>query len=273
MKPGMPRTRKRLIISGNVQQAGYRVLVKSIAGSMGIVGFVRNLPDETVELVCEGEPGALKRFLKSIDRKGDAASPMDINVDSMQETLPPPEGEFRKFNVEYDGTLGPEERERNREDREERMVLGASTLNQKLDGVGKDVRDVGQKVGSMHTDMNKRFDHMADRYDLIAASLKEAIVHMDRNAEKTDKAIEKSRRETVLAVREGQKETALAVQTSRKETTLAVQKSQKETAGMLSESRREVAASNRDLARAVNFMIRKLSDRPARRKPPVKRKR
>jgi len=89
--------------------------------------------------------------------------------------------------------------------------------------------------------MNKRFDHMAQRYDMIAASLKDAIVHMDRNAEKTDKAIEKSRKETIFAVR----------------------KSEERTAKILSESRKEVAASNRELAGAVKFMIRKLSGRPA----------
>ena len=92
---------------------------------------------------------------------------------------------------------------------------------------------------------------MADRYDMIAASLKEAIVHMDRNAEKTDKSIEKSRKETIVAVR----------------------KSEERTAKILSESRKEVAASNRELASAVKFMIRKLSGRPARKRPAVKRRR
>jgi hypothetical protein len=89
--------------------------------------------------------------------------------------------------------------------------------------------------------MNKRFDHMAQRYDMIATSLKDAIVHMDRNAEKTDKAIERSRKETILEVR----------------------KSQRETARMFERSHRDVAASNRELAGAVKFMIRKLSGRPA----------
>jgi uncharacterized protein YoxC len=131
-------------------------------------------------------------------------------------------------------------------------------VGQKVDGVGKAVEVVGQKVDgvgkdvrNMHGDMNTRFDHMADHYDMIAASLKEAIVHMDRNAEKTDKAIEKSRKETIVEV----------------------QKSQKETAKILSESRKDVAASNRELARAVNFMIKKLSDRPASKRLAAKRKR
>jgi hypothetical protein len=79
----------------------------------------------------------------------------------------------------------------------------------------------------MHGDMNKRFDHMAQRYDLIALSLVKAIDRMDRNSKITDKAIE--------------------------------------------QSRKEAAASNRELAKAVNFMIKKLSDKPPRRKTPKKR--
>jgi acylphosphatase len=225
--------RKRLIVSGNVQQTGYRVLVKSIARSMGIVGFVRNQPDETVEVVCEGEAKKIEQFVKLIDRKGDPLSPTDIDVYSIVETTPIDVGRYSRFDIEYNGKRTVEEKERDNQDRMESMILGASLLKQEVRCVGKDVQ-------SMHIDMNKRFDHMADRYDMIALSLKDAIVHMDRNAEKTDKAIEKSRKETILEV----------------------QKSQKETAKILSESRKEIAASNRELANAVKFMIKKLSDKP-----------
>ena len=76
---------------------------------------------------------------------------------------------------------------------------------------------------------------------MIAASLKEAIVHMDRNAEKTDKSIEKSRKETIIAVH----------------------RSEERTAKILKESHKDLAASNRELAKAVNFMIKKLSEKPA----------
>ena len=242
MNTDMPGTiRKRLIVSGNVQEAGYRVFVKPIAKAMGVAGSVRNLPDETVEVVCEAEPGTLEKFIKAIDRKGNPANPHDINVASISETAAPEGGQYTTFKIEYDGALTPEEREQNREIREERMLVGASILSekidgvgQKVDGVGKAVEGVGQKVGgvgqkvdSMHTDMNKRFDHMAKRYDLIATSLVKAINHMDngfermdKNSQRTDKAIE--------------------------------------------QSRKEATASNRELAKAVNFMIRKLSDRPAR---------
>jgi acylphosphatase/uncharacterized protein YoxC len=272
MKADMPPAiRKRLIVSGNVQEAGYRVFVKPIAKSMGIAGFVRNLPDETVEVVCEAEPKTLEKFIKAIDRKGNPANPHDINVASIVETPAPEGGKYATFKIEYDGTLSPEEREQNREIREERMIVGASILNekvdglgqkmdgvgkavegvgqkvdglgqkmdclgQKMDGVGKDVRDVGQAVKGMHFDMNTRFDHMAQRYDLIATSLVKAIDRIDEGFEKMDK-------------------------------------SSKRTDKAIDQSRKDAAASNRELASAVRFMIRKLSDKPARKRPAGKRKR
>jgi len=254
MKAEMPATvRKRLIVFGQVQDVGYRTLVKQKARKKGLVGVVRNLADGTVEIVCEGEAGAIDGFLKDIDQKADNPSPLDIDVSNIVESPPAPAGEYTSFEVDYGKKLSFAER--STKDREEITVLGTSMANQKLnglgqkmdrlgdkmDGVGKDVREVGQKVDSMHIDMNTRFDHMADRYDMIAASLKEAIVHMDRNAEKTDKAIEKSRKETIIAVH----------------------RSEERTAKILKESHKDLAASNRELARAVNFMIKKLSGKPA----------
>jgi len=254
MKADMPPAiRKRLIVSGQVQDVGYRTLVKQKARKKGLVGVVRNLADGTVEIVCEGAPTAIDDFLKDIDIKTDDPSPLDIDVATIVESPPPPVGVYKGFEVDYGKKLSVVER--STKDREEITVLGTAMANQKLtglgqkmdcvgqkvDGVGKAVEGVGKDVRDMHTDMNKRFDHMAERYDMIAISLKDAIVHMDRNAEKTDKAIEKSRKETILAVR----------------------KSEERTARMLSASRKEVTASNRELAKAVNFMIRKMSGKPA----------
>ncbi|MBM4250150.1 MAG: acylphosphatase, partial [Euryarchaeota archaeon] len=56
----MPAVRKRLIISGNVQDVAYRAFVKFIARRLGLAGFARNLDDGTVEVVCEGDEQAVK---------------------------------------------------------------------------------------------------------------------------------------------------------------------------------------------------------------------
>jgi acylphosphatase len=289
MKEDVPGTvRKRYIVSGQVQDVAYRTVVKQKARQKGLVGVTRNLPDGTVEIVCEGDPEAIDGFLKAISIKIENPTPLDIDVASIVESPPPSSGTYKSFEIDYGKKLSFVEK--STKDREELTVLGASMLRaevgavgkdvrqvsidvrevgQKVDGVGKAVENVGQKVDGvgmavkeMHSDVRTRFDHMADRYDMIAISLKEAIAHMDRNAEKTDRAIEKSRKETVLAVRKSQKETARILAKNHKETTAE-----------LSAARKDFAASNRELAGAVKFMIRKLSDKPVRKRPAGKRKR
>jgi acylphosphatase len=265
MNEKMPATvRKRFIVKGRVQKVNYRDEVQEIARALGVTGTIKNLRSGDVEVICEGEETILGKFEKALAMKKGR-----IDVREVVPAEPPPsKGRLEYFDIKY----GPMEEELG-----ERLGAGFGYIQEvgekvegvgrAVDGVGKDVQLVGQKVDSMHTDMNKRFDHMADRYDMIALSLKEAIVHMDRNAEKTDKAIERSRKESASEAIRTRKEIAR----SRKETVIEVRKSQKETAKILAESRKEIAASNCELARAVNFMIRKLSDKPARQKKPKKR--
>ncbi len=53
--------------SGSVQGVGFRFTAERVAGSLGLTGWVRNLRDGRVEVVCEGPESALKAFLEKID--------------------------------------------------------------------------------------------------------------------------------------------------------------------------------------------------------------
>jgi acylphosphatase len=140
MNAEMPATvRKRLIVSGQVQDVGYMALVKRIARRLGIFGFIRNLPDGTVEVVCEGAIQAMQQFQKRIDRKGDPESALDIDVASIAE-MPAPEGSLGIFDIDYSQELT--QVERSSMDREEKMVLGASLITQEVRMVGEAVKVV-----------------------------------------------------------------------------------------------------------------------------------
>lgn len=62
----MENTRYRVIYHGRVQGVGFRYTTASIARRHPVQGYVRNLPDGTVELVAEGAPGAVRRFLDEV---------------------------------------------------------------------------------------------------------------------------------------------------------------------------------------------------------------
>ena len=63
----MPHERRQVYYRGHVQGVGFRYTARQIAQPFAVSGYVRNLPDGRVELVAEGEPGELDRFLAEIE--------------------------------------------------------------------------------------------------------------------------------------------------------------------------------------------------------------
>ena len=51
---------QRFIIHGEVQGVGYRYFTLREAEALGLTGYVRNLPDGTVEVVAEGSAERLR---------------------------------------------------------------------------------------------------------------------------------------------------------------------------------------------------------------------
>lgn len=72
-------TARRAVVTGRVQGVGYRFFAERIARELGIAGWVRNLPDGSVEALLEGEEDALARFLERL-RRGPLASRVDSLV-------------------------------------------------------------------------------------------------------------------------------------------------------------------------------------------------
>ena len=60
---GMARVRAHLRIHGRVQGVGFRSRMHREAKKLGLTGWVRNLPDGTVEAVVEGEPERVETII------------------------------------------------------------------------------------------------------------------------------------------------------------------------------------------------------------------
>lgn len=61
----------RIVIKGVVQGVGFRYFARMRANRLNICGWVRNCPDGSVEIHCEGEESNLQKFIEEI-RKGPA---------------------------------------------------------------------------------------------------------------------------------------------------------------------------------------------------------
>lgn len=61
--------RRRVIFSGRVQGVGFRATAASLASNFLITGFVRNLPDGTVELEAQGMAAEIEAFLTTLRQR------------------------------------------------------------------------------------------------------------------------------------------------------------------------------------------------------------
>ena len=62
----MERTAKHVIFRGHVQGVGFRYAASRIARRYDVTGFVRNLPDGTVEMLVQGPTGDVDNCLAEI---------------------------------------------------------------------------------------------------------------------------------------------------------------------------------------------------------------
>jgi acylphosphatase len=84
----------RLIIKGKVQGVYFRQSSREKAQQLGVTGTVKNLADETVEILASGTPEQLQQ-LKEWCRLG---PPRALVNDVLEEILPPQE--FHGFSIE-----------------------------------------------------------------------------------------------------------------------------------------------------------------------------
>lgn len=89
------KKRIHVFYEGRVQGVGFRYTTYHLARRYPITGFVRNLPDGRVELVAEGDPDALARFV------ADIRSEMGRFIRNEDITEEPCSGNFDRFEIRY----------------------------------------------------------------------------------------------------------------------------------------------------------------------------
>jgi acylphosphatase len=85
---------RHFLVSGRVQRVGFRYFVYEAACAEGVVGWVRNLPDGTVEVFAEGEADSIERLDRALRR-----GPFGARVDNVETDILPPTGRQLGFLV------------------------------------------------------------------------------------------------------------------------------------------------------------------------------
>jgi len=90
------KARAHVFISGSVQGVFFRSETRNQAKKHGVTGWVRNLPDERVEAVFEGEEENVKRLIEFCRR-----GPRGSRVTSLDATWETYAGEFDELEIRY----------------------------------------------------------------------------------------------------------------------------------------------------------------------------
>ena len=88
--------RIHVFYSGRVQGVGFRFTTERVALSLGIMGWVKNLPDGRVEVVSEGEEAKLVLFLEKIKN-----GPMKPYIRGVEVAWQKAKGEFDDFGLRF----------------------------------------------------------------------------------------------------------------------------------------------------------------------------
>ena len=164
------RKQARIIVFGRVQGAAYRDNVERIAYGLHITGTIRNLEDETVEVICEGEVKPISEFLERIQIKQ-----WPIMVEGIRPSYRKPTGEFKKF-------------------RQIRTKLTTRDIIDRLDlGMNhmSDMKEQQDKtliaINTMDSNMGKSFDRSDKKQGMTIKAIHSMDSNMGRHFDRLDR--------------------------------------------------------------------------------------
>lgn len=84
----------RVVYSGHVQGVGFRFNTLDAARGFDVDGYVRNMPDGTVELLARGEAGQVEQFLAAVSHRM-----RSYIADATREAAPPTQAVPSPFEI------------------------------------------------------------------------------------------------------------------------------------------------------------------------------
>ncbi|MDH5810856.1 MAG: acylphosphatase [Candidatus Methanomethylicaceae archaeon] len=86
--------RARITIYGIVQGVGFRYFTLRIAKKLGLVGYVQNLNNGSVEITAEGEKQSIMKLIEEV-----RIGPPGASVDNLKIIWEAPKGDYRDFVI------------------------------------------------------------------------------------------------------------------------------------------------------------------------------
>ncbi len=165
----MADKRATIVVTGEVQKVGFRDFVQRVARKLGVVGYVENMRDGSVQVVCEARESKIEEFKKAIDVKFKFIDVENLEVVETTEAT----DEFQYFDIKR-GDMA--------EELGERLDVSILYLDATKEELKNEMRTgfsgVSRDIQSMHTDMNIRFDTLDDKYGAISRQMNTLTVEL-----------------------------------------------------------------------------------------------
>ena len=152
------------IVSGKVQEVGYRARVVDIANAFGLKGMIENLKDGRVKIIAEGEDQKLKWFEFAVDIKNTL-----ISVSAIIKTYSPATGDFENFG---------------------KLVTKGET-DSRLDTAAVYLKEIVVSVNKMNDNLGGKMDTMIFRQDQMLDRQDQMLDKQDQMLDKQDQMLDK----------------------------------------------------------------------------------
>lgn len=168
--------RAEIIVDGIVQGVGFRYYARKTARRLGVVGYVQNLDDGTVKIICEAPRQSIEKFHEALRN-----APPPIQVEKTTINIKPATGEFKTFKI----IVG---------EPTEEMVEGFATGAAYFEVMFQKQDQALSKMDSMLEKQDKMLekqDRMLEKQDLMLEKQDRMLERQDMMLAKQDKMLEK----------------------------------------------------------------------------------
>ncbi|MFA4955773.1 MAG: acylphosphatase [Candidatus Methanoperedens sp.] len=146
-----------IIVTGKVQDIGFRSIVEHIGRSLGIPGLVFNARDGSVKILCSGEDSVVDNFTQAIRVRGEenGSEIASINEKTLAINIDLPD-EFSKVSSDDEIDIG-----RKLDKANILLKTGFDNLNTDLNAGFDNLKtDLNAGFNNLKTDLNAGFDNL-----------------------------------------------------------------------------------------------------------------
>lgn len=86
---------KHVLISGRVQNVGFRHFTRTNAQKLGLTGWVKNLDDGSVEAVFQGKESVVEEMIGLVNKGPSYSKVADVEIEDLEDEI------FKSFEVRY----------------------------------------------------------------------------------------------------------------------------------------------------------------------------